>query len=72
MDSLVIKTPSEPAALPAFLAQFELWARTDQGLQESMMRKHPLPDEALYLDRIVDALWRGFKGYRELVQRGDA
>jgi hypothetical protein len=37
-----------------------------------MMRKHPLPNEALYLDRIVDALWRGFKGYHELVQRGDA
>lgn len=37
-----------------------------------MFRKHPLPATAMYLDRMVDALWRGFKGHHELVLRGDA
>lgn len=37
-----------------------------------MLRKHPLPDGVIYLDRIVDALWRGFKGHREMVLRGYA
>ena len=37
-----------------------------------MFTKHPLSSEAIYLDRIVDALWRGFSGYHELVVSGAA
>ncbi|NPT59715.1 hypothetical protein [Paraburkholderia elongata] len=69
MSSNATETPS---SAPALLERFELWAREEEGLQESMFMKHPLPDQATYLDRVVDGMWRGFKGYHEMVQRGDA
>jgi hypothetical protein len=72
MTPIPIQPPAEPSVPADLLQQFELWARTEQGLQDSMLRKHPLADTAIYLDRIVDALWRGFNGYHELVLRGDA
>lgn len=63
--------PTEtPSSAPALLEQFELWARVEEGIQDSMLRKHPLPDLATYLDRVVDGMWRGFKGYHDMVQRG--
>lgn len=63
---------SETAVSPALIERFELWAREEEGIQEAMFRKHPLPDQAMYLDRVVDGMWRGFKGYHEMVLRGDA
>lgn len=60
---------TETTVSPALIERFELWAREEEGIQEAMLRKHPLPDMATYLDRIVDALWRGFKGYHEMVLR---
>lgn len=69
MPSTLTETSS---SAPALIEQFELWARDEEGIQEAMFRKHPLPDQAMYLDRVVDGMWRGFKGYHELVLRGDA
>jgi len=51
----------------ALQERFERWAHEDEGLDISLLVRHPIPERATYVNTIVDGMWRGFKGYHALV-----
>jgi hypothetical protein len=51
--------------------RFECWAREEEGISLTILTRHPLSERATYLNLMVDGMWRGFKGFHELAQRGD-